>query len=115
MAYPRGSTPVLPPCDSFFVETYDNNNNCTVSRPYPNEQVAKLMARERQYAIADQMSNAVREEYQDDILAHMHMMDVGDLHLNIGSREVFANIILCSRQPYLTSIRLTSSLKSSGS
>jgi hypothetical protein len=38
---------------------------------------AKLVARERQYAMADELSRVTSEEYRDDILSHMLDMDVG--------------------------------------
>lgn len=41
----------------------------------PKEQ-ARLIARERQYAIADQLSTLAKEEYLDDCLSHMLQMDV---------------------------------------
>lgn len=72
MAYQRYQQPSYQPCDTFFVENYDNG--FPASRQAAKEH-AKLIARERQYAMGDEMSKAVREEYQDDILAHMHMMD----------------------------------------
>lgn len=36
----------------------------------------KLVARERQYAIADQLSRLTSEELRDDVLSHMLEMDV---------------------------------------
>lgn len=73
MAYQRYPTSTFQPCDSYFVETY--NNEYQPPRLGAKEH-AKLIARERQYAMGDEMSKAVREEYHEDILAHMHMMDV---------------------------------------
>ncbi|EEQ29678.1 G1/S-specific cyclin CLN1 [Microsporum canis CBS 113480] len=80
MAYQRCQTTTFQPCDSFFVETYDQEyaqpQQPQQSHPQlgPKEQ-AKLLARERQYAMADQMSRIATDEYQEDILSHMHMMD----------------------------------------
>lgn len=40
---------------------------------------AKLVARERQYAMADELSRVTSEEYRDDILSHMLDMDASTL------------------------------------
>jgi hypothetical protein len=69
MACPRPAT-AHQPCDTFFVESDDLH-----PRMDPKEQ-ARLIARERQYAIADQLSNLAKEEYLDDCLSHMLHMDV---------------------------------------
>ena len=60
------------PCDSFFVESYDD---------FPVPQLsardhAKLIARERQYAIAEELSKITSQELRDDILSHLLEMDV---------------------------------------
>lgn len=57
-------------CDSYFVESHDYD-----LRVDPQEQ-AKLVARERQLAIAEELSKQASLEYQDDILSHMEQMDV---------------------------------------
>ncbi|KAK2749882.1 hypothetical protein FQN57_005298 [Myotisia sp. PD_48] len=72
MAYQHCQTSSFQPCDTFFVETYDDDY--APARPGSREH-AKIMARERQLDMAEQMSRAVTDEYQADILAHMHMMD----------------------------------------
>lgn len=73
MAFPqRRPTSSYQTCDSYFVETYDDFPG---RRMDPKEH-AKLYARERQYAIADELSNLVCEEFRDDILSHMLEMDV---------------------------------------
>lgn len=36
----------------------------------------KLLARERQFAMADELSHLTSEEFRDDILSHMLEMDV---------------------------------------
>ncbi|KUL86109.1 hypothetical protein ZTR_07660 [Talaromyces verruculosus] len=60
-------------CDSFFVETDD------VRPRFDPKEHAKIIARERQYAIADQLSAQAREEYLDDCLQHMLDMDTATL------------------------------------
>lgn len=60
------------PCDTFFVESYGGF-------PAPGldpKQHAKLIARERQYAIADELSKIASDELRDDILDHLLEMDV---------------------------------------
>lgn len=73
MAYQKRPTSSYQPCDSYFVESYDD---FPVPRIDPKEH-AKLIARERQIAIADELSRVTSEEFRDDILSHMLDMDVG--------------------------------------
>lgn len=73
MAYQNRPASSFQPCDSYFVESFEPE--------YPGPRLgpkehAKLIARERQFAIADELSKQVSDEYQDDILAHMLAMDV---------------------------------------
>lgn len=72
MAYQKRPTSSYQPCDTFFVESYDD---FPAPRMDPKEH-AKLIARERQYAIADELSRVASEELRDDILSHMLDMDV---------------------------------------
>ena len=59
----------LPPCDSFFVESQDEEDEGIFE--------ARRQARqETQYNIAEEMSRMVSEEYQEDILDHMEHMEV---------------------------------------
>ncbi|EEP77500.1 conserved hypothetical protein [Uncinocarpus reesii 1704] len=95
MAYQRYSSN-FQPCDSYFVETYDGDYQ--PSRLCLKEH-AKLIARERQYAMGDEMSNAVREEYQEDIVAHMHMIDSATLP-DVDSIDIQTEIQWFMR-PYL--------------
>jgi hypothetical protein len=76
MAYQQRSNQTFQPCDSFFIETYEQD--FPAPRLDPKEH-AKIVARERQYAIADELSKAASDEYQDDIVAHMLEMDVSNL------------------------------------
>lgn len=60
------------PCDTFFVESYGGF-------PAPGldlKQHAKLVARQRQYAIKDELSRIASDEFREDILAHLLEMDV---------------------------------------
>lgn len=58
-----------PVCDTFFVESDDG------PRLDPKEH-ARMVARERQYLMAEQLSAQTRSEYLDDCLSHMLEMDV---------------------------------------
>jgi hypothetical protein len=71
MAFNQRPSSSYQPCDTFFVESCNDANR----RPDPQEHT-KLIARERQYAIADQLSTLAKEEYLDDCLSHMLQMDV---------------------------------------
>ncbi|KAL1966624.1 hypothetical protein VTN77DRAFT_4035 [Rasamsonia byssochlamydoides] len=74
MAYHHRPKSNHQPCDTFFVESCDD-----VPRRLDPKEQAKLIARERQYAIADQLSTVAKEEYLDDCLAHMLEMDAATL------------------------------------
>ena len=60
------------PCETFFVESADDLHH----RIDPKEQ-AKLIARQRQYAIAEQLSSLAKEEYLDDCLSLIRGLRVG--------------------------------------
>ncbi|KAJ5386216.1 hypothetical protein N7509_008757 [Penicillium cosmopolitanum] len=66
---PRSS---FQPCETFFVE--DDYHRARADRQAQQEH-DKLVARERQYAIADQLSRLTSEELRDDVLKHMLEMD----------------------------------------
>jgi hypothetical protein len=75
MAYQQRPTSSYQTCDSFFVETFDDF-------PAPRmdaKEHAKLIARERQYAIAEELSKIASDELRDDILSHMLEMDSATL------------------------------------
>ena len=60
------------PCDSFFVESYDD----FLAPRLTAKEHARLIARERQYAVAEELSKITSQELRDDILAHLLDMDV---------------------------------------
>ncbi|KAF5861802.1 hypothetical protein ETB97_012426 [Aspergillus alliaceus] len=75
MAYHKRPTSSYQPCDTFFVESYED-----FPAPHMNpKEHAKLIARERQYAIADELSKVASDELRDDILSHMLDMDASTL------------------------------------
>lgn len=75
MAFHQRPASSYHPCDTFFVETYDDFR---VPRMDPKEH-AGLIARERQYAIADELSRVTSDELRDDIVSHMLDMEVSRL------------------------------------
>ncbi|KKZ67393.1 hypothetical protein EMCG_06921 [[Emmonsia] crescens] len=96
MAYQHRPTSSFQPCDSYFVESYEPE--------YPGPRLgpkehARLIARERQFAIADELSKQVSDEYQDDILAHMLAMDSSTLP-DVDSIDIQTEIQWFMR-PYL--------------
>lgn len=60
------------PCDTFFVE----DDYRMRAEKQAKQEHDKLVARERQYAIADQLSRLASDELRDDVLSHMMEMDV---------------------------------------
>lgn len=75
MSCQRRPTSSYQTCDTFFVESYDD---FAAPRMDPKEH-AKLIARERQFAIADELSKMASDELRDDILSHLLEMDVSTL------------------------------------
>lgn len=60
-------------CDSFFAESYDDAGR--IQRARALEQT-KYFKQERQMAIAEQLSELAKAEYQEDLLSHMEQMEV---------------------------------------
>lgn len=75
MAFSR-PRPSFQPCETFFVE--DDYHRVRAERQAKQEH-DKLVARERQYVIADQLSRLTSEELRDDVVKHMLEMDVSSL------------------------------------
>jgi hypothetical protein len=64
------------PCSTFFVEDdYGMESRIRAERQAKQEH-DKLLARERQYAMADELSRLTSDELRDDVLSHMLEMDV---------------------------------------
>lgn len=77
MSFRRYPTSSYQPCDTFFVESCGGF-------PAPSldsKEHAKIIARERQYAIADELSKIASDELRHDILSHLLEMDVS-FHTN---------------------------------
>lgn len=72
MAFQQRPASSYQPCDTFFVESYDDFH---APRIDPKEH-ARMIARERQYAMADELSQLTSDELRDDIMLHMLDMEV---------------------------------------
>lgn len=71
------------PCDTFFVE---EDLRAQAERQAKQEH-DKLVNRERQYAMATQLSRLTSDEYRDDAVQHMMEMDVsGSIRPSMGWR-----------------------------
>ncbi|KAL1956058.1 hypothetical protein VTO42DRAFT_7653 [Malbranchea cinnamomea] len=96
MAYHQCQPNSYQPCDTFFVESY--GQQLQAPQVYTKEQL-KALNRERQIALADEMSKVVQDEYADDILMHMHAMDAATLP-DVDSIDIQTEIQWFMR-PYL--------------
>jgi len=65
----------LPPCDSFFVESTEDEDEGLFEARRQARQRTQQMNAETQYNMAEEMSRMVSEEYQEDILDHMEHME----------------------------------------
>jgi hypothetical protein len=54
----------------------------------------KQMARERQYVMADELSNLTSEQLRDDVLSHMLEMDVSLIRYVSFPRLYVANLVI---------------------
>lgn len=77
-------------CDSFFVESAEPERDGIYAARKKRQEKARIDA-ETQMEIADEMSRMVSEEYQEDILDHMEVMEV--------SGFPFPDIGICSSWP----------------
>ena len=66
----------LPPCDSFFVESPEDEDEGLFEARRQARQRTQQINAETQYNMAEEMSRMVSEEYQEDILDHMEHMEV---------------------------------------
>lgn len=63
------------PCETYFVESQDDNTNEFAPRSDPRD-YAKIIARQRQELMANELSRQACEDYLDDIMKHMIRMEV---------------------------------------
>lgn len=109
MAYQHCQQQAFQPCDTFFVETYDQQYRAATTN---TKEQLKAMNRQRQYEIANTISQATQDEYEEDIWMHMHTMDVS---FAIRDLDALHLTRFSSRKRYRTSTLLISRPKSNGS
>ncbi|KAI5287975.1 hypothetical protein KEM52_001360 [Ascosphaera acerosa] len=77
----QAQQPTFAQCDSYFVESAFPQARSMASYAYTAQcaqrerERAKVVARERQYRIAEGLSKDVGDEYREDVLSHMMTMD----------------------------------------
>jgi hypothetical protein len=64
--------PAYPTCDSYFVECMDRDGGSLTRK-------TKEKHADTQMQIADELSRTVSDEYLEDVLDHMEVMEVGFL------------------------------------
>jgi hypothetical protein len=62
-----------PTCDTFFVE--DSDNGVFTTRADARD-YSKLIARQRQELMANELSRQASDDYMEDIMKHMRQMEV---------------------------------------
>lgn len=67
-----------PQCDTYFVESHDDRARAFREDLRERE---RLMKRQTQLAIAQELSDLTSAEYREDILQHMEKMEVTSLDL----------------------------------
>jgi len=85
-------------CDSYFVENHDDDDGI-FARAASERERARNVAKIRQKALAEELSLATADEYQEDILDHMEFME-GQTMPDIQSIEIQTEIQWFMR-PYL--------------
>ncbi|KAJ5808137.1 hypothetical protein N7474_009406 [Penicillium riverlandense] len=99
MAFHHRPTSSFQPCETFFVECDDYTLPQLTAKQQAEKEHTKLVARERQFAIADQLSKIASDELREDILSHMLEMD-GQTLPDVESIDIQTEIQWFMR-PYL--------------
>jgi hypothetical protein len=73
MSHHTNSTRPYGRCDTFFVEGPDNG---VFAARTDSHEYAKLIARQRQEMMANELSRQASDDYLEDILKHMKQMEV---------------------------------------
>ncbi|KAL7274776.1 hypothetical protein RUND412_002313 [Rhizina undulata] len=98
MACERSEVGQLPTCDSYFVEGVEDEQDGFYAARRERQQKARFDA-ETQMEIAEEMSRMVIEEYQEDVLDHMELMEAETLP-DVASIDIQTEIQWFMR-PYL--------------
>jgi len=70
-------------CESYFVDSHDDDDG-VYARAASERERARGVAKLRQKALAEELSQLTADEYQEDILDHMERMEVGTVcHINV--------------------------------
>lgn len=85
-------------CNSYFVESHDDDEG-VFARAASERERARNVAKIRQKALAEELSRATADEYQEDVLDHMEFME-GQTMPDIQSIEIQTEIQWFMR-PYL--------------
>ena len=64
------------PCDTYFVESHDPTNTYRSTNGF-----IKMMSRKRQEEMSDELSRQAAENYMEDIVGHMKVMEVNSRDL----------------------------------
>ena len=81
MDFQQPAFPAQPPfqaygyCDSYFVENHDDDEG-VYARAAAERERQRGVAKLRQKGLAEELSRATSDEYQEDILDHMEHMEV---------------------------------------
>ncbi|KAI5371221.1 Putative cyclin domain-containing protein [Septoria linicola] len=97
MSGPR-AFPAFGYCDSYFVESHDDDDGL-FARAAAERERARNVAKLRQKALGEELSRATADEYQEDVLDHMELME-GETMPDIHSIEIQTEIQWFMR-PYL--------------
>jgi hypothetical protein len=64
------------PCDSYFVESHDTG---VYAARADAREYAKIIARQRQELMANELSRQACDDYMEDIMGHMRQMEVNSV------------------------------------
>lgn len=65
-------------CDSYFVESHDDDEGI-YARAAAERERQRGVAKLRQKALAEELSHGTSNEYRNDILRHMEVMEVREI------------------------------------
>lgn len=77
-------------CESYFVESHDDDEG-VFARAASERERARNIAKITQKALGEELSRATAEEYQEDVLDHMEVME-GQTMPDIQSIEIQTEI-----------------------
>lgn len=96
------------PCDTFFVENYDDTDGI-YARAAADRERTRTIAKSRQRLMAEEISRQTSDDYLDDILGHMLVMEVG--FCSHVSHRVIANFFQAETLPDINSIEIQTEIQ----